>query len=268
MTGEPEDDRAGFLPKNDSTGIGEGYVSFRMATDETAEVDDDENPLENDATITFDVNGPITTDPTRHLFSSMVPGDPSLPRPVAGEMDVASTATLEWARADRATSYSVFVWPSDEARPASAISVSIGSHLPTPSLQSNTEYNWQVVAENALGSNEGPVWNFSTGETSVRFVRGDVNVSGVVDLSDSVFALDYLFDSRGEPECLDAADVNDDGRVDISDPIALLSWLFLGGPGPPAPSPNRPSYNPDSCGEDLTSDIATLGCSSFDRCTP
>src|SRR5262249_22817969 len=38
-------------------------------------------------------------------------------------------------------------------------------------------------------------------------------------------------------DCPDAADVNDDGIVNISDPVYLLRFLFQGGPGPPPPFP-------------------------------
>ncbi len=69
------------------------------------------------------------------------------------------------------------------------------------------------------------------------FVRGDANVSGVVDLSDAIYILQTLF--GGFPElCADAADVDDDGEVVITDPIYLLGGLFTGGPLPPAPYPD------------------------------
>ncbi len=47
-----------------------------------------------------------------------------------------------------------------------------------------------------------------------------------------------LFTGGKEPPCLDAADVNDDGVVDISDPVGLLGFLFLGGE-PPSKTPGE-----------------------------
>jgi hypothetical protein len=84
----------------------------------------------------------------------------------------------------------------------------------------------------------------------VVFVRGDANFDGVVDISDPVTALGFLFLGAREPICLDAADANDDGRMDITDPIATLNSLFQEGRGMPAPYPEA--------GFDLTPD--NLGC--------
>jgi hypothetical protein len=55
------------------------------------------------------------------------------------------------------------------------------------------------------------------------FVRGDVDQSQSVDISDAVFLFNFLFLGGPEPRCLDAADAGDDERIDISDGIYLLS---------------------------------------------
>jgi hypothetical protein len=71
----------------------------------------------------------------------------------------------------------------------------------------------------------------------LHFVRGRVNRDDVVDLSDAVALLNFLFRDGAPPEPLEAADINGDGERDISDAIYLLNHLFLGGPAPPAPYP-------------------------------
>jgi sugar lactone lactonase YvrE len=84
-----------------------------------------------------------------------------------------------------------------------------------------------------------------------EFVRGDVDGSGKIELTDAVRSLGFLFRGGATPPCFDAADVNDDGLVNISDPIAALQYLFLGASAPPAPFPERgPDPSPDglSCG--------------------
>ncbi len=78
------------------------------------------------------------------------------------------------------------------------------------------------------------------------FIRGDVNMDGLVDIADVIFHLDYTFLSGPLPACMDAGDANDDGVSDISDAIFLLYWFFLDGPGPWIPFPNP--------GEDFTAD--------------
>ncbi|MCA8960345.1 MAG: dockerin type I repeat-containing protein [Planctomycetes bacterium] len=84
-----------------------------------------------------------------------------------------------------------------------------------------------------------------------EFARGDSNDDGVVDISDVVFALEYLFVFGPIIPCFDAADVNNDSVVDISDSVYLLAYLFIFGPPPPAPFP--------ACGSDV-GPIDLLSC--------
>ncbi len=70
------------------------------------------------------------------------------------------------------------------------------------------------------------------------FRRGDPNGDGVLDLSDAVRTLAWLFLGGAPLGCLEAADANADAVVDISDAAFTLAWLFLGGPAPAAPFPD------------------------------
>lgn len=96
------------------------------------------------------------------------------------------------------------------------------------------------------------------------FVRGDVNGSGVLEITDPISDLTFQFLGQGEggftPVCLDAHDFNDDGAVNISDPIANLSFQFLG-TAPPEPP------GAEACGVDPTPDSAEaggeLGCENY-----
>jgi hypothetical protein len=71
------------------------------------------------------------------------------------------------------------------------------------------------------------------------FVRGDANLDGVMDVSDPVTVLGFLFLGDLAMPCPDAADTNDDGKLDVTDPVASLASLFLCGHGmhPPFPAP-------------------------------
>ncbi|MEM7263598.1 MAG: dockerin type I domain-containing protein [Planctomycetota bacterium] len=66
-------------------------------------------------------------------------------------------------------------------------------------------------------------------DESEFFKRGDVDQSGGINISDSIFLLNWLFAGGRTPPCLDAANVNDDEQIDISDAIAGLNCLFVGG---------------------------------------
>jgi hypothetical protein len=69
----------------------------------------------------------------------------------------------------------------------------------------------------------------------VRFLRGNPNGDVAVDLADVIFCVEYLFQGGPGRLCLKALDANDDGILDVSDPIALLGYLFLGQREPPPP---------------------------------
>jgi hypothetical protein len=62
--------------------------------------------------------------------------------------------------------------------------------------------------------------------------RGDVNGDGIVDASDLVYLLNYLFVHGPAPVPLSEADVTCDGIVDASDLVYLLNYLFVHGPEP------------------------------------
>jgi len=72
----------------------------------------------------------------------------------------------------------------------------------------------------------------------LRFLRGDCNRDGRMNLSDAIFDVDFLFAGGQRPGCLEACDVNADGRHNISDLLGLLGHLFLAGPPPQAPFPH------------------------------
>jgi hypothetical protein len=83
-----------------------------------------------------------------------------------------------------------------------------------------------------------------------QFIRGDANLDSVVDLSDAVKILLYLF-AGGSAPCLDALDVDDSGAINLTDATRNLAFIFQGGAPPPAPFP---APGPDPTGED------ELGC--------
>jgi len=107
-----------------------------------------------------------------------------------------------------------------------------------------------------------PVWVASVlacpqGLPAADFLRGDVDGSGRLAVSDAIRILAHLFqgDVAAVP-CADAADADDSGAIDLADAIHLLSGLFLGGPAPAAPFP--------ACGADPIEDA--LGCE--EACPP
>ncbi len=76
----------------------------------------------------------------------------------------------------------------------------------------------------------------SVGEPTEKFVRGDVDLNGVVNITDAVNTLFHLFNGK-QLKCEDAADTNDDGDVNLTDAVATLDYLFKAGAPPASPFP-------------------------------
>lgn len=72
----------------------------------------------------------------------------------------------------------------------------------------------------------------------VHFLRGDCNADAIVDISDAVCILNWLFLGGARPGCVAAADTNGDAAADLSDAVRVLQHLFDGGPPPVAPFPD------------------------------
>ena len=90
-----------------------------------------------------------------------------------------------------------------------------------------------------------------------RFLRGDGNGDGKLDVADPIANLTFQFVGTFDPPCLDALDFDDSGELDVTDPIANLTHQFLGGPAPAPPGK-------DACGVDPIDD--ELSCDSFAAC--
>ncbi len=91
----------------------------------------------------------------------------------------------------------------------------------------------------------------------IKFIRGDANANGFMEIGDPITVLMYLFQGGDEPPCLAAANANASTDVDIADGVFLLNFLFMQGPPPPHPFPD--------CGYEDES-VSNLSCESFPPC--
>jgi C1A family cysteine protease len=64
------------------------------------------------------------------------------------------------------------------------------------------------------------------------YAIGDANSDRMVDISDVVFLIAYIFSGGSAPIPYAAGDANCDITVDISDAVSLISYIFGGGLGP------------------------------------
>jgi len=68
----------------------------------------------------------------------------------------------------------------------------------------------------------------------VRFRRGDVSSDGTYGIEDPMNLLFYVFGGQ-TIDCLDAGDVDDNSVLDLTDAVRLLTYLYLTGVAPAAP---------------------------------
>jgi len=92
------------------------------------------------------------------------------------------------------------------------------------------------------------------GSDEPRFLRGDCDASGAIDLTDAVFLLLYNFAGGPRPTCLAACDSDGDGQATgaVTDAVYLLMYAFLGGSPPVLPFP--------ACGPGTGAGDEALGC--------
>ena len=92
--------------------------------------------------------------------SADLPAAPSAPSPANGATGVNRDHNLDWDDAAQATSYHVYFGTDIHFQPWLG-STNVSNINPSP-LSSSTHYYWMVVAKNACGSTNGPLWDFTT----------------------------------------------------------------------------------------------------------
>ena len=117
----------------------------------------------------------------------------------------------------------------------------------------NLDGNYTILAYSAVAETGAFAIQFKKIQ---KFLRGDANDNGIVNIADAVTVLSYLFGDGARPECKDAYDANDDGTLNLADAIAILSHLFAHAGSLPPPF--------DACGQDPSND--NLDCQKYESC--
>ncbi len=66
----------------------------------------------------------------------------------------------------------------------------------------------------------------------VQYVCGDADGNGIINISDAVFLISYIFGGGPAPDPLCVGDCDGNGIVNISDAVYLIAYIFGGGPAP------------------------------------
>jgi hypothetical protein len=88
--------------------------------------------------------------------------------------------------------------------------------------------SWKVKAKDNWGAG---TWSLQTWHF-IYFIRGDANGDGLINASDVVYLINYLFIGGPPPDPMAAGDVNCDGTINVSDVVYLINYLFISGPPP------------------------------------
>lgn len=65
-----------------------------------------------------------------------------------------------------------------------------------------------------------------------RFVRGDCNDDGIIDIGDAIYVINYLYKAGPAPDPPQAGDANCDSGCELADVVFLINYLFKNGPPP------------------------------------
>lgn len=84
---------------------------------------------------------------------------PKFPSPAAAATNIAPSSTLSCTAID-ATSYEFRLDTVNP--PAKVLATASSCSATTGALKASTKYYWRVVPKNAIGTNSGPVWSFTT----------------------------------------------------------------------------------------------------------
>jgi subtilisin family serine protease len=103
--------------------------------------------------------------------------------------------------------------------------------LPGHNVVDTTVFNGFFFVANTSFGYYAPA--IAAGSIDISGVRGDVDQSGNIDISDPVFLIAYIF-SGGVAPPLYSGDADASGAIDVSDVVYLITYIFGGGPPPPA----------------------------------
>lgn len=176
-----------------------------------------------------------------NTFVPQLPGVPSNPVPIDGDVRIKTNATLAWDPTPSARTYDLYLWPSFSTEPDLPTAQDLGEprfDLETIALDRNTTHSWRVVARNLDGETNGPTWTFTT-ETLPDLVVNDVEVP-TVGFSGQPFEVSWIVTNEGEI-ATDTPFWNDDIQLS-PDPFFINDVSVLGSASNTAALPPGESY--------------------------
>lgn len=171
------------------------------------------------------------------------------------ELEVGSTFTIEWHVVIQHNQLNWDLSYSTSGAGGPWIDIAVDLPVGDPSMGSMHSYEWTVpddlsdqVRVRVIQDNSSVDYSdlsvdnlsiISSGSESCCMAAGNANDDELVNITDAVFLVQYIFNGGPVPACCDQADANGDALVNITDAVYLIQFIFNGGPSPLCPSPGN-----------------------------
>jgi hypothetical protein len=99
----------------------------------------------------------------------------------------------------------------------------------------SVECFYRFSCKQDIGVSNWDVYNFLLADTTTYIPlpkRGDTDGNNIVNISDAVTLISYIFGGGPAPDPLEVGDCDCNGLVNISDAVYLINFIFGGGPAP------------------------------------
>jgi hypothetical protein len=179
-TGEiPLDPLAGFLPPDDETGRGKGYVKFTIKSNPWIESN---STISNSATIIFDDNEPIDTNTVGNTVENIPPSSAVDPLP---EQTNSTSFNVSWAASDDAGGSGVAgitIYVSEDGGPFDVWLSNVMYTYATFNGQEGHTYRFYSLAKDNVGNIEEPP---AAPDATISIIPLDSDGDGVPDSIDN-----------------------------------------------------------------------------------
>ena len=144
------------------------------------------------------------------------PGQTSDPTPANGAVGVAPDSILQWATADGAESYDLYLGVDSLPGSATATGITATSYDPGD-LTLEAEYHWRVDAVNAVGTTTGTTeWTFTVADAASLAPNAPTSVNATVSATSGSDTIDLTWTDNSTDETGFEIERSDDGGTSWS----------------------------------------------------
>lgn len=122
------------------------------------------------------------------------------------------------------------IYPSVTFQQSQVISDTLTGNSYNINGKTNGTYYYKVRAQDQ--QNQLSYWSNQENVTVTILTVGDVNKDGLINLSDIIFLVNYIYKGGPAPNPQYLGNVNGDAGVNLGDIIYLVNFVFKGGPPP------------------------------------